>query len=673
MRISNLATWQKLALLAIPCIAAAVIPAALYLRVLHTQATEAALEAEGARNVKAVIDFVRLAQQHRGLAGGVLAGNTALAAQRDAKKVEVLAALDAMRAAAPAGSDTVRSEAGDIAQAFAELASLVDGRRIDAAESFRRHTDLIARTLMHLEDWLDWYGLSFEHDPAARFLVDAAYHYLPQLTEAVGQARALGTAVLTARTATAQERVAAANLLDRATERLAMARIAIRKAGTANANLRVLDKALADAEAQTRDAIAVVRREVVEAPAPAFAPADYFALTTRAIDTQFVLMDQAAAELATFFAAQGAARANARNAMVAGALLVLLALAVFSVRVARAITRPLSRAVAVAGQIAAGRLDNDIEPEGRDEVAQLLGALRAMQSQLVDVVSRIQDASYAVREAADQTAAGNQDLSGRTEEQASTLEETAANMEEMTTAVRQNAHSAEAAIALAQEALEKARDGGELVGRVVATIGAISDGSRRVREITETIDAIAFQTNLLALNAAVEAARAGEQGRGFAVVASEVRALAKRCADASLEIRGLVKSSADQVEQGRAQADVAGQAMERIVHSVQGVAQRIQEIAAASAQQRQGIEQINQAVMQMESVTQQNAALVEEAAAASLALQGQAAELAGAVSIFSTGRDRGTLASAEPQRESAALVTKLIRDIKAKELPAAMR
>jgi methyl-accepting chemotaxis protein len=223
-------------------------------------------------------------------------------------------------------------------------------------------------------------------------------------------------------------------------------------------------------------------------------------------------------------------------------------------------------------------------------------------------------------------------------------------MEEITSTVRQNARSADEAIALARAAVDEANQGGELVSRVVVTMGSIAESSRRVRDITETIDGIAFQTNLLALNAAVEAARAGDHGRGFAVVASEVRGLAQRCAQAAQEIRVLIKRSGEQVETGRQQADVAGTAVARILDSVGAVAQRMQDIASASAQQRAGIEQVNQAVTQMDSVTQQNAALVEQAAANAMSLERQAGELAAAMEAFSTGRERLAVEESRGQR-----------------------
>ena len=639
MKISNLSTWQKLVVLAVPCFFAAAVPATLHLRQLHAAALHAEREASGARSVRSLLEFIRLVQQHRGLSNGVLAGNTALVAQRDAKKAEVLAAIEAMRAAAPAQS-ALSGPMNRLGETFAELARAVDGRSIPVRESFQRHTDLVARALVHCAEWLDWHGLTFDQDPAAHFLVDAAYGHLPALTEAVGQARATGTALLTSKAPTAQDRVFVSGLLELSRERAGAMRTAVDKAIIAQPRLRPqVASAVEQVESETQRVAAIARRELVLAESLTFNAADYFALTTRLIDSQFKLLDGLADELVGMLDAKATNLARGRNAMALGALVLLLVVGAFTFILTRAITRPLSRAVSVAGLIASGRLDNDIEPEGSDEVAQLMKALHGMQGQLVQVVERIQDASYLVREASAQTAAGNADLSSRTEEQASTLEETAANMEEITTTVRQNAESAEAAIGLARDAVARAKSGGELVTRVIETMGSIEQGSRRVREITETIDAIAFQTNLLALNAAVEAARAGEHGRGFAVVAFEVRGLSQRCATASADIRGLIKASAEQVDNGRSQADVAGKAMEAIVESVHRVAERIEDIASASAQQRDGIEQVNQAVTQMESVTQQNAALVEEAAAAAMSLQQQAAALDAAVGEFATGRD----------------------------------
>jgi methyl-accepting chemotaxis protein len=647
MRINHLATWQKLLLLALPCLLLAAVPAALHLGDLQAGASRGVQGAAGARSAKTVLEVVRVMQQHRGLSNGVLSGNAGLVAQRDAKKVEVLAAIDSMVGVTPRASAALVAESNGIARAFAELATAVDARAIPVGQSFTRHTELIARLLAHLGDWLDHHRLTFEEDPVNHFLVTVTYAHLPALTEAMGQARAHGTAMLTTRTPTQRDRLFASALYDRAADRLAAARAGLTKAAQVEPGLRErLQAPLDRVEGETRRVVELARRELVDAQELAFDAAEYFALTTRAIDAQFQLLDQAAAELGARLQAGADAGVRARDLVILGGFGLLIVVSAFAYAITRAITRPLSRAVAVAGRIASGRLDNEIRPEGGDEVARLLVALHEMQAQLVQVVGRIQESGFSIREAAAQAAMGNSDLSSRTEEQASTLQQTAANMEELTATVRQNAESASAAISLAAKAVDEARRGGELVARVVATMGAIAEGSRQVREITDTIDAIAFQTNLLALNAAVEAARAGDHGRGFAVVASEVRSLAQRCAQASQQIRALIRESGEKVEEGRREADVAGAAVERFVASVGTVARRVNDIAAASAQQRAGIEQVNQAVTQMDSVTQQNAALVEEAASNALALEGQAAELAAAVEVFSTGRE---LAEARPE------------------------
>jgi methyl-accepting chemotaxis protein len=641
MSINRLATWQKLALLVLPCIALAAVPAALYLLQLQADASRSETGVAGARSARSVLEVIRLTQQHRGLSGGVLAGNAGLVTQRDGKRGEVLAAIQAMVAATPKSAGALAPESAAIASEFAELAAAVDARSLPIAESFRRHTELIARVLRHLDAWLDFHGLTFEDEPAIHFLVDVTYRHLPALTEATGQARAHGTAMLTRRAPTTADRLFAAGLLENAAERLAAARMGLGKSGGIDAGLGArMQAALAAVDDETQRVIEIARRELVDAADLSFNAAGYFALTTRTIDAQFQLLDRLAAELVELESARAQARARTRDLMATGGLALLLLVVGCAFAITRAITRPLSHAVAVAGRIASGRLDNAIDPDGRDEVAILLVALHHMQAQLVDIVTRIQDAGYSIREASVQAAAGNTDLSSRTEEQASTLEQTAANMEELTSTVRQNAESAGEAIALAAQAAEQARKGGELVAEVVEAMGSIAESSHQVREITETIDGIAFQTNLLALNAAVEAARAGEHGRGFAVVASEVRSLAQRCARAAAEIRVLTQKSGDQVEAGRRQAAVARSAVERLVDSVGTVAKRVTDIVSASAQQRAGIEQVNQAVTQMDSVTQQNAALVEEAATNAMALERQAAELAAAVQVFSTGRER---------------------------------
>ena len=323
-----------------------------------------------------------------------------------------------------------------------------------------------------------------------------------------------------------------------------------------------------------------------------------------------------------------------RNLMIVLGLVILAASAALARWITRSITQPVHRALEVANAVAAGDLTSKVTVDGSCEVSQLLQALKAMNEQLVSTVSTVRSSTDAIATASSEVAAGNLDLSSRTEQQAGSLEETASSMEELTSTVRQNADNARQANTLADTASGVAARGGQVIQEVVQTMEQIHAASGKIVDIIAVIDGIAFQTNILALNAAVEAARAGEQGRGFAVVAGEVRSLAQRSAAAAREIKGLIGDSSERVEAGSRLVKDAGATMEEIVTSVRHVADILNEISSASQEQSAGIQQINEAVTQMDGVTQQNAALVEQAAAASQSLQEQAGRLTEAVAVF---------------------------------------
>lgn len=313
---------------------------------------------------------------------------------------------------------------------------------------------------------------------------------------------------------------------------------------------------------------------------------------------------------------------------------VIAAVAGMGLMLIRKLITSINEAVKIAQTVASGDLTYNIVVRSKDETGQLLQALKEMNDSLVLIVGQVRTGTDTIATASGQIASGNLDLSSRTEQQASSLEETASSMEELTSTVKQNAANAQQANDLAESASDVALKGGAVVSQVIHTMGSIDESAKKIVDIIGVIDGIAFQTNILALNAAVEAARAGEQGRGFAVVASEVRNLAQRSAAAAKEIKTLISNSVEQVDAGSKLVNQAGATMDEVVASVKRVTDIISEITTAGREQTSGIEQINQAITQMDTVTQQNAALVEEAAAAAASLQDQAGTLAHLVSTF---------------------------------------
>jgi len=372
----------------------------------------------------------------------------------------------------------------------------------------------------------------------------------------------------------------------------------------------------------------------------------YVAALTAVLDYQRKSIDDMNTAIA-----EDAASGKRRLAWLGGIAIVLGV--VLAVLLTRSITRPLASAVEAANEFADGDLTSEMKVEGKDEPAMLLHAMERMRGNLARVVANVRQGSEGVATASAQIAQGNNDLSARTEQQASSLEETAASMEELGSTVKQNADSARQANQLAMEASTVAIKGGEVVGQVVETMKGINESSRKISDIISVIDGIAFQTNILALNAAVEAARAGEQGRGFAVVASEVRSLAGRSAEAAKEIKSLISASVQRVEQGTVLVDQAGTTMTAVVGSIRRVTDIMGEISSASSEQSAGVAQVGEAVTLMDQATQQNAALVEQMAAAASSLQTQAQELVQVVDVFKLAPGQQVAGAAVRSRTSS--------------------
>ncbi len=364
---------------------------------------------------------------------------------------------------------------------------------------------------------------------------------------------------------------------------------------------------------------------------------------------QQAMSKQAVATVASAEAVGKQATILSYSLMLLGAVAAVAA----GVLVSRSITRPIEDAVEVAQSVAAGDLRTTIDVRSNDETGQLLQALKDMTGSLQTIVAQVRNGTETIAVASDEIAQGNADLSARTEQQAGAIEETASSMEEMTATVNRNAENAQHASMLAISACDVASKGGQMVEQVVGTMASISKSSKKIVDIISVIDGIAFQTNILALNAAVEAARAGEQGRGFAVVAGEVRNLAQRSATAAREIKELINDSVARVDAGNQLVGQAGATMGEIVSSVRSVMDIIAEISTASAEQGAGIAQINMAVGEMDTTTQQNAALVEEAAAAAQSLRDQTAALNEVVAVFKLEDARKPIGMHSPKRLAA--------------------
>ena len=619
----------------------AIIPAYLYMREAGKVLAAYQGEHEGLPAVIVGLKAVQLTQQHRGLAALVLGGVQAAAEKRRAKQAEADAAYDKLEKLVAGLNDKAISEAYSVAkQEWVTLRSGVSEARLSVLQSYLAHTALMPK-LLKVNDLIgDAYGLSLDPDKDSYQLIQAMFYQLPWMTEETGKTRAKGAGMLAKKEASMEDRQILSSIMARVTDRLDQTQTAFNKAAMANPEIEAkLGVQMREAGDAARKIVELGTEQIVKADPLTYSGEEWVARTTAAIDLQFALNEAAAKELDTMLSDKVSAFTRQRWIMI-GSMLGLFGLAAWiCLLIARSVTGPLQNAISVADEVAKGKLDSDFDVGPPNEVGQLLRSLKSMSDSLRGIVGEVRASVDQINAASRDIATGNADVSSRLESQASNLEETASSMEELTSTVKQNADNARAANDLVHNASNVASKGGAVVSQVVTTMGEINDSSRKIVDIIGVIDGIAFQTNILALNAAVEAARAGEQGRGFAVVASEVRNLAQRSASAAKEIKDLIGHSVDRVAQGNRLVGEAGHAMDEVLKSVQSITAIMSDIATASAEQGMGIEQINMAVTQMDDTTQQNAALVEQTAAASASLQDQAQTLVKAISIFTLGNE----------------------------------
>jgi methyl-accepting chemotaxis protein len=585
---------------------------------------------------KAALKLIRLTQEHRALSSAVLSGNAGKTPQRQERQAMVEEAWrDLLVQMNTLSAPELNKSADLVQQEWKALAGEVSAASVTPADSAARHAKLVGHSLRMLEDIVDVSGLALDADPECYHLLTAAFRDIPRMAEKMGQARALGTSMIVQNAVTNDNSRALSTLLDTARSHGEDAVRDIEKSDIlARTDARDLNTAIETAKAAYATGQALVARVASSTDLSTMDSGAYIDGTTAAIQAQFVLVDQILQRLDDRLDGR-LVDERTRLGMTLGALVAMMAFgAVISLLIVRVTSKAIGEAVQVAKALAAGDLSRSVHSEQRDEIGDLLRAMGSAMGHLQHTIGGIRSASESVATASGQIAQGNLDLSSRTEQQASSLQQTAASMEQMSATVSQNTTNAQAANRLATEASSEATHSGQVFSQVVTKMEDIKRASAKIAEINSVIDGIAFQTNILALNAAVEAARAGEQGRGFAVVAGEVRTLAQRSAQAAKEIKSLISNSTESVDAGYSLATETGQSIERLVSQVQKVSQFMSDIATGSEQQHLGITQVNQAVVQLDQTTQQNAALVEEASAAASSLSDQAAKLQQSVSQF---------------------------------------
>ncbi len=659
--LNNLKVWQKLALVVVALSVPILLLAYLLIKEMNVAIDFARLEIQGVQYLQPARALVQHFAEHRGMSNAYLNGDGSFREKIAAKQVQLAEDIKAMDAV-DAEYGAVLNSAGSWRAIKEDWQNLVAGvLNLPAKESFARHTALIKELLDLMIQVGVTSNLILDPVPDSYFLMDVVVSRLPVLVEDIGQLRGMSAGIVARHQIMDNERIKLSKLIARSQvmrdgiqESLDLA---FKYNGTLKSLLGPSQEAFATA---ARGFLELVDQRIITSAQldAALTASEVFDAGTRAIEAGFKLYDTTAPLLLELLRQRIADSIRDKYVTLGGVLVCVLLALSLSYGFGRAIVRALRRADVVAEAIAAGALDNDIPVAGTDEIGQLLKSLATTQEELISVLRKIKQAADVVSLGTSELSQGTDDLAQRTEEQASALEETAASMEELISTVKQSAENAGQANQLASQTRTQAEAGGQVVEQAVAAMSAIHQSSRKIADIIGVIDEIAFQTNLLALNAAVEAARAGEQGKGFAVVAAEVRKLAQRSADAAKEIKSLITDSVGKVEDGGKLVEQSGQTLREIVGAVKKVSSIVAEMATASQEQTKGIEQVNVAVLQMDQVTHQNAALVEQAAAACQSLRDQAAELRTLLEFFKLEAAANRYVEDEDREESGRDVVK---------------
>ena len=640
--IGKLKLRQIFLVLSIIALILASIPSYLYLSEVTKRLDAYSSEQTGLKAVTKVLLAIQLTQQHRGLSALHLNDISGANEKRLLKQTGVDEAysevnINVVQANIPA----FQQRWTEINKDWNLLKLSVAQKALTESESFNQHVALLEKLMSFNELVGDHYGLSLNADKDTYHLIQATFYQMPSLAEELGQLRAKGASLLAKKTASSADQLTISMIMARVGDRAEQTRSSFTKAGAANDKISSeLGSIASVASLQLKDLLTTASNQILKNETLTFEAEKYVDIATKAIDSQFAFNSAAGKYLSTHIAMRVDEFQQLRAKMLLAMTLIAALASYFVWTITQAITSQLTRAIEIAQNIARGNLVNEFGKLPDNEIGRMLRALQEMNASLRAMVSDVRSSIEYIGAATSEIAAGNTDVSARLETQASNLEETASSMEQLTSTVAENADNARRATELVHGALNAATDGHRIVTQVVSTMNDINDSSRKVVEIIAVIDGIAFQTNILALNAAVEAARAGEQGRGFAVVASEVRNLAHRSAAAAKQIKDLISHSVERVDAGNMLVGETGNSMDIIQERINKIATIMSEIAFATKEQSAGISQVNEAVTQIDDMTQQNAALVEQTAAASSSLHEQTEALVKSMSNFTLPQNR---------------------------------